>query len=183
MPAQLLRYQCAFANGVPDSRVRSDYTVRMPRTSAGLLMYRRRAGQVELLLVHPGGPFWKNRDEGAWSIPKGEVAPGEDELAAAKREFQEETGLQPTGELIALGTITQKAGKIVHAWAFEGDCDPRLIRSNDFRVEWPAGSGRFRTFAEIDRAEFFAMAEARRKLNPAQTVFLDKLSAALEAGS
>ncbi|HEY3244299.1 MAG TPA: NUDIX domain-containing protein, partial [Phycisphaerae bacterium] len=112
----------------------------MPRTSAGLLMYRVRDGVLEVLLVHPGGPFWRNKDAGAWTIPKGEVAPDEDEFSTAVREFREETGMAAAGPFIDLGTIKQKAGKIVHAWAFAGDCDLSTLRSNMTRLEWPRGS-------------------------------------------
>jgi predicted NUDIX family NTP pyrophosphohydrolase len=147
----------------------------MPKISAGLLMYRVRDGELEFLLAHPGGPFWKNRDAGAWTIPKGEIQPGEDPLAAAQREFEEEIGLKPKGEFIELNPITQKGGKVVHAWAFEGDCDTASIRSNTFQMEWPAGSGKFQTCPEVDQARFFAMAEARRKINPAQIAFLEEL--------
>jgi predicted NUDIX family NTP pyrophosphohydrolase len=144
--------------------------------SAGLLMFRNRGESIEVLLVHPGGPFWSKKDEGAWTIPKGEIGAGEDALAAAKREFAEETGLQPEGEFIPLGSIEQKGGKVVVAWAFEGNCDPGSLRSNTFKLEWPPRSGRTETFPEIDRAEFFAIDDALRKINPAQRLILDKLS-------
>ncbi|PYQ53384.1 MAG: NUDIX hydrolase [Acidobacteria bacterium] len=147
----------------------------MPRVSAGLLMYRRRPAGLEVLLVHPGGPFWANKDLGAWTIPKGEVAEGEDELATARREFEEETGLEPGGALLPLGSIRQKGGKVVHAWAFEGDADAGAIHSNSYRVEWPPRSGEFRTFPEVDRAEWFPLDEARRRINPAQAGLIDTL--------
>jgi predicted NUDIX family NTP pyrophosphohydrolase len=147
----------------------------MPRVSAGLLMYRRRAGALQVLLVHPGGPFWKNKDLGAWTIPKGELAEGEDPLAAARREFEEETSLRPEGPFQALGSVTQKAGKLVHAWAFEGDCDPAQVESNTTRMEWPPRSGQWRTFPEVDRAEWFGLDEARRRINAAQARLLDVL--------
>jgi len=147
----------------------------MPRVSAGLLMYRRRPAGLEVLLVHPGGPFWANKDLGAWTIPKGEVAEGEDELATARREFEEETGLEPGGVLLPLGSIRQKGGKVVHAWAFEGDADAGAIHSNSYRVEWPPRSGEFRTFPEVDRAEWFPLDEARRRINPAQAGLIDTL--------
>jgi predicted NUDIX family NTP pyrophosphohydrolase len=147
----------------------------MPRVSAGLLMYRRRGDTLEVLLVHPGGPFWANKDLGAWTIPKGEVAEGEDELATAQREFEEETGFRPNGPFQALGSVRQKAGKIVHAWAFEGDGDPAAIRSNAYRVEWPPGSGQWQTYPEVDRAEWFDLDEGRRRINPAQAELLDRL--------
>jgi predicted NUDIX family NTP pyrophosphohydrolase len=148
----------------------------MARTSAGLLMFRRRGDALEVLLVHPGGPFWAKKDLGAWTIPKGEVAEGEDALATARREFEEETAIRPEGPFRPLGSVRQKAGKIVHAWAFEGDCDPAAIRSNSFRVQWPPGSGEWRTFPEVDRAEWFDLGEARRRINPAQAALLDALA-------
>jgi predicted NUDIX family NTP pyrophosphohydrolase len=151
----------------------------MPRVSAGLLMFRRRAGALEVLLAHPGGPAWTNKDAGAWTIPKGEVDEGEDELATARREFEEETGIRPEGEFRPLGRVTQKSGKIVHAWAFEGDADPAAIRSNSFRMQWPPGSGQWGTFPEVDRAEWFSPGEARRRINPAQAALIDALEAAL----
>jgi predicted NUDIX family NTP pyrophosphohydrolase len=138
-------------------------------------MYRRRDGVLEVLLVHPGGPFWAKKDLGAWTIPKGEVAEGEDELTTAQREFEEETGLRAEGPFHPLGSVRQKAGKVVHAWAFEGDGDPATIRSNTFEVEWPPGSGQLRTFPEVDRADFFGLEEARRRINPAQVELLDAL--------
>jgi predicted NUDIX family NTP pyrophosphohydrolase len=151
----------------------------MATVSAGLIMYRVRSGALEVLLVHPGGPIWANRDAGAWSIPKGEVRTGEDNLVAAKREFEEELGFPPHGEFVLLGTLTQKGGKTVHAWAFEGDCDPAATRSNTFTMEWPPRSGKKQEFPEIDRAEFFDIDEAKRKINPAQVPFLEKLEGAL----
>jgi predicted NUDIX family NTP pyrophosphohydrolase len=147
----------------------------MPRTSAGLLMYRVRGGVLEVLLVHPGGPFWKNKDEGAWSIPKGEPAEGEELLAAAQREFEEETGFTPAGPFVALEPVRQKAGKIVHAWAFCGDCDPAGLRSNMFKARWPPRSGQWRTFPEVDKAGFFSLEEAARKINPGQQPLLEQL--------
>lgn len=147
----------------------------MPKVSAGLLMYRLRAAELQVLLAHPGGPYWGRRDEGAWSIPKGELEPGEEPLAAAQREFEEETGVIPGGPFLELPIVKQKAGKIVHAWAFEGDCDPARIRSNTFTMEFPPGSGRIAEFPEIDRAEFFSVEEARRKINPAQVPLIEAL--------
>jgi predicted NUDIX family NTP pyrophosphohydrolase len=137
-------------------------------------MYR--ADPLEVLLVHPGGPYWSGKDEGAWSIPKGEVEMGDEPLETARREFTEETGL-PVGEtgFIPLGEIQQKGGKRVLAWAFEGDCDPGQIRSNTFEIEWPPRSGRKATFPEIDRAAFFTPELARRKMNPAQAEFVARL--------
>ena len=147
----------------------------MPRTSAGLLMYRLRDGEAEVLLVHPGGPFWKNKDQGAWSIPKGEYGEGGDPLAVARREFQEETGTAIDGEFVELGEIRQKAGKLVRAWAVEGDLDAEAIVSNTFKVQWPPGSGRWITVPEVDRAGWFDLDEARARINPAQAAFLDRL--------
>ncbi len=151
----------------------------MPKESAGLLMYRLRDGHLEVLLVHPGGPFWQNRDAGAWSIPKGELDGDEDPLAAARREFEEETGLAPEGPFLELPTVRQKAGKIVHAWAFEGDWDPSQLRSNTFEIEFPPGSGRLRRYPEVDRAELFPLETAREKVNRAQVPLLDHLTEAL----
>lgn len=152
----------------------------MAGESAGLLLWRRRAGGIEVLLVHPGGPFWRRRDEGAWTIPKGEPEPGEELLAAARREFAEEIGQRPEGPFLPLPTIRQKAGKRVHAWAVEGDLpDPDQVRSNPVRLEWPPRSGRWQEFPEIDRAAFFDPETARRKLNPAQVALVDALLAAL----
>ena len=147
--------------------------------SAGLLLYRLRDGALEVFLAHPGGPFWKDRDVGAWTIPKGGADAGEDTLACARREFEEETGLQPRGPFIALGSIRQKAGKVVHAWAWEGDADPARVTSNVMRSEWPRGSGQWLTFPEVDRCAWFDPARARLKLNPAQAELIDRLEAVL----
>jgi predicted NUDIX family NTP pyrophosphohydrolase len=149
----------------------------MPKRSAGVLLFRRKARQIEVLLAHPGGPFWKNKDDGAWSIPKGEYAAGEDPLAAAKREFGEETGLTPSGDFFPLGEIRQPAGKIVSAWALEGDFDTKLLRSNTFSLPWPPRSGKLQEFPEIDRAEWFPLDIARRKILKGQAEFLDRLAA------
>ena len=138
-------------------------------------MYRIRGSCVELLLVHPGGPFWSKKDAGAWSIPKGEICAEEDELEAARREFFEETGVLPKGEFSLLGEIVQKGGKVVRAWAFEGDYDPAALKSNTFTMEWPPRSGKQQEFPEIDRAAFFTPEEARIKINPAQAEFIDAL--------
>jgi predicted NUDIX family NTP pyrophosphohydrolase len=155
----------------------------MARRSAGLLLYRRRDGAVELLLVHPGGPLWARRDAGAWSIPKGEVAEGEDPRAVALREFEEETGHPaPRGELVALGEVRQRGGKLVTAWAAAGDLDPTAITSNTFTLEWPPRSGRRREFPEVDRAGWFDPATARDKLLAAQAQLVDRLLAALGEG-
>ena len=152
------------------------YLDAMPATSAGLLLYRLRDGAPEVLLVHPGGPFWARRDEGAWSIPKGEYAGGEDPRAAARRELEEELGSVPAlGDLIDLGEVRQRGGKVVHAWAAEGDFDPSTLRSNTFEAEWPPRSGRRREFPEVDRAEWLSPDAARVKINPAQAAFLDRL--------
>lgn len=151
------------------------YASAMPKISAGLLMYRIRDEQIEVLLVHPGGPFWAKKDAGAWSIPKGEIGPGEEPLATARREFQEELGLEPRGEFAPLGTVTQRAGKTVEAWAVEGDCDLATLRSNTFRLEWPPRSGKFQEFPEVDRAAFFGLREAREKINPGQAELLSEL--------
>lgn len=147
--------------------------------SAGLLLYRRRAGGLKLFLAHPGGPYWAGRDAGVWTLPKGLIDPGEDPLAAACREFREETGVVPTGPFLPLGSVRQKAGKVIHAWAWEGDADPAAVASNTMKVEWPRGSGRWMVFPEVDRCEWFRPAEAREKLNPAQVEFVDRLEAAL----
>ncbi len=148
----------------------------MLKTSAGILLYRKRENQIEVLLVHPGGPFFAKKDEGVWSIPKGEVDGEEDLLAAAKREFEEEVGFAPQGDFIPLGTITQKSGKVVHAWALLGDCDPAsIICRSMVTLEWPLDSGEKTVFPEVDRAAFFTLEEARKKLNPAQVEFLERL--------
>jgi len=138
-------------------------------------MYRLRSGKIELLLVHPGGPFFKSKDTGAWSIPKGEVGPDEDPLACAKREFQEEIGAAVEGEFLPLSPIKQKGGKVVRAWAVAGDCDPGSARSNTFSIEWPPRSGRMQEFPEIDRAEFFNVETAKEKINAAQAALIDEL--------
>ena len=147
----------------------------MPKRSAGLLMYRRRNGQLEVFLVHPGGPFWAKKDLGAWSIPKGEYAPDEDPLTAARREFTEETGFEPSGDFIPLGTIQQAGGKLVSAWAVEGDCDPASIRSNLCLIEWPPRSGRKIEIPEVDRAAWFRLDEARERILKSQVAVLDLL--------
>jgi len=148
----------------------------MPKLSAGILLYRKSNGRLEVFLVHPGGPFWKNKDFGAWSIPKGEYEIGEDPLTAARREFEEETGHpMPDGELVSLGEIKQPSGKIVSAWAIEGNC-PADIRSNMFSLEWPPNSGKTEEFPEVDRAGWFEIEDARAKLLPGQHGFLDQLA-------
>lgn len=149
----------------------------MPRIAAGLLMYRQCNGAVEVLLAHPGGPYFANRDDGAWTVPKGEPDPGEDDLlATAQREFQEETGITPTADhYLPLGSIRQKGGKVVHAWAFEGDCDPAECHSNLFPMEWPPKSGKFQEFPEMDRAEWFTLTTARVKIKASQVPLLERL--------
>jgi predicted NUDIX family NTP pyrophosphohydrolase len=147
------------------------------RRSAGFLLHRDAGGGIEVLLVHPGGPFWARRDAGAWSIPKGEYSDGEDPLDAARREFAEELGSRaPDGDPADLGEIRQKSGKVVHGWALVGDLDPVAIQSNTFTLEWPPRSGRTREFPEVDRAEWFELERAREKINPAQAAFLDRLA-------
>jgi predicted NUDIX family NTP pyrophosphohydrolase len=152
---------------------------RRDKVSAGLLLFRRGAGGLELLLAHPGGPFWASRDAGAWTIPKGVADEGEDLLAAARREFAEETGAVPEGPFLGLGSVRQKAGKVVHAWACEGDLDPARAVSNEMRSEWPRGSGRWITFPEVDRCGWFAPPEARLRLNPAQVELIERLESLL----
>jgi predicted NUDIX family NTP pyrophosphohydrolase len=147
--------------------------------SAGLLLFRRTAGSLEVFLAHPGGPFWQKKDEGAWTIPKGLVGEGEELLDAALREFQEETGIVPQPPYLPLGSIRQKAGKTVHSWAWEGDADPERIVSNTTRLEWPHGSGRWRTFPEVDRCGWFDPATARAKINAAQAELITRLENAL----
>ncbi|MDQ2966616.1 MAG: NUDIX domain-containing protein [Chloroflexota bacterium] len=152
----------------------------MPKPSAGLLLYRRRGDSVEVLLAHPGGPLWAKRDAGVWSVPKGEIETGEKPFDVARREFHEETGHKPpAGECLSLGEIRQKSGKLVVAWACEGDLDPTTSESNTFPLEWPPGSGNWIDVPEIDRVEWFAPDEARRRLNPAQAEFVDRLLAML----
>jgi predicted NUDIX family NTP pyrophosphohydrolase len=152
------------------------------KLSAGLLMFRRSRG-LELLLVHPGGPFFRDRDEGSWSIPKGEVEDGVEPLAAAMREFSEETGAAvPAGELVPLGEVRQKGGKRVVVWAVEGSLEPSAVKSNTFEMEWPPRSGKRERFPEIDRADFFPPELARRKLNPAQAELVDRLEKKLVGG-
>lgn len=146
-------------------------------------MYRRGASGLEVLLVHPGGPWFAKKDAGAWAIPKGEPADGEALADTARREFQEETGVSVVDvELLKLGQVRQKAGKVVHAWAFEGDCDPGKIVCNTFRMQYPPGSGQWRTFPEVDKAAFFDLHAARGKINPAQVEFLDRLLSLLSPG-
>ena len=152
------------------------------RTSAGLMMYRRRGKGLEVLLVHPGGPFFTNKDAGVWTIPKGEPAEGEALLETARREFREETGIDAgDAPLVPLGQVKQKGGKVVHAWAFEGDCDPATLTCNTFKVQWPPRSGQWRTFPEVDQYAMLDLRAAWEKINPAQAEFLDRLEAVLGA--
>lgn len=152
----------------------------MPKVAAGLLMFRRKMGDIEVLLAHPGGPYFQNKDEGAWTIPKGEPDADEDLLWTAQREFHEETGVRPEGRFIQLTPIKQKGGKIVHAWAFEGDCDPKAMTSNSFAMEWPPKSGQQMEFPEMDRMKFFDLDEARRKIKSGQDALIDELQLMLE---
>ena len=154
----------------------------MPKHSAGLLMYRRRE-VLEVFLVHPGGPFWAKKDLGAWSIPKGEYTPAEDALAAARREFQEETGFPAAGEFLPLTPQKQPSGKLIQAWAFQGDCDPGAVRSNTFTMEWPPRSGHTKDFPEIDRAGWFTLEEAKVKIIQGQVGFLEELEEILRRES
>jgi predicted NUDIX family NTP pyrophosphohydrolase len=154
----------------------------MPKTAAGLLLYRRGSLGVEVLLAHPGGPFWARKDLGAWTIPKGEIDQGEDPVAAARREFREEIGLEVSGPVEPLGQIRQPGGKVVRIWTAEGDFDPSQLASNTFEMEWPKGSGKIRVFPEVDRAGWFELAEARRRILPGQAPFLDALVMSLDRG-
>jgi predicted NUDIX family NTP pyrophosphohydrolase len=148
----------------------------MARQSAGIVLYRFAGEEPQVLLVHPGGPFWRNRDAGAWSIPKGEYAADEDPLAVAKREFEEELGMPaPSGEYVRLGEVRQRGGKTVIAFAIQGDFDPRQLESNRFEIEWPPKSGRRALFPEVDKAEWFALAEARTRIIGGQLPFIDSL--------
>lgn len=152
----------------------------MPKRSAGILMYRTCNQRLELFLVHPGGPFWARKDEGAWSIPKGEYSDDEDPLKAATREFEEETGFEAVGEMLELTAIKQQGGKIVRAWAVEGDCDATAIKSNTFSMEWPPRSGKSREFPEIDRAEWFDVKQAREKILKGQIGLIEELQVILK---
>jgi len=148
----------------------------VPARSAGILLHRRRGDRLEVLLVHPGGPVWARRDQGAWSIPKGEFEPGEEPLAAARREFEEELGVElPDGPAEDLGEVRQKSGKVVRAWAVAGDLDADAITSNTFPLEWPPRSGRMIEVPEVDKAQWFSLQDAGEKINPAQVAFLERL--------
>lgn len=149
----------------------------MPKTSAGVLLFRRGRRGLEVLLAHPGGPLWARKDDGAWTIPKGELDGGEDPEAAARREFREETGGEIPGALVSLGAVKQPGGKVLHAWAAEGEFEPAALRSNAFAMEWPPRSGRRREFPEIDRVEWFELGAARRKILKGQAELLDRLAA------
>jgi len=146
----------------------------MPRISAGLLLYRIKDGIIQVLLAHPGGPYFQSKDEGAWTIPKGEPEPNEELLVTAQREFEEETGIKPTGPYIPLTSIKQKGGKIVHAWAFKGDCD-LTIKCNTCTIEWPPHSGRQMEIPEIDRVEFFDLGTAKKKIKAGQEGLVDEV--------
>ncbi len=154
----------------------------MPKKSAGLLIFRRTLSGIEVLLVHPGGPFWAKKDDGAWSIPKGEFQEDEDPKAAARREFEEELGFGITGKLIPLEAVRQAGGKVVYAWAMEGNLDPGKVKSNTFSMEWPPKSGRRQEFAEIDRAEWFTIEVAKRKILKGQIGFIEQLAKLVEYG-
>ncbi len=152
----------------------------MTKKSAGILLYRFRENRLEVFLVHPGGPFWAKKDRAAWSIPKGEFDDSEDPLQAARREFREETGFCPEGDCLELGSLKQSGGKLVYAWALEGDCNADAISSNMFEMAWPPKSGRKQRFPEVDRAAWFAVDQARDKLHKGQVAFLDRLTARLD---
>ena len=146
------------------------------KCSAGIVLYRRDAGSIRVLLVHPGGPFWSKKDEGAWFVPKGELNADEAPLLAARREFREELGSDaPAGEALSLGSVKNKSGKLIYAWALEGELDPELVKSNTFELEWPPRSGKMRAFPEVDRAAFFDLAAAGRKIHAAKLPFLERL--------
>ena len=154
----------------------------MPKRSAGILLYQHRSDGIEVLLVHPGGPYWARKDVGAWSIPKGEIGEGEDALTAARREFQEETGTAVEGDAISLGEARQKSGKIICAFAIEGNLKADALVSNRFEMEWPPRSGRRASFPEVDRAEWFSPDAAMKKINASQKVFIERLLTTLSLG-
>jgi predicted NUDIX family NTP pyrophosphohydrolase len=175
-----MRLRLVAEYGAPQKRVSlsAEGNGQMAVWSAGILMYQHRQRELLVLLVHPGGPYWRNKDDGAWSIPKGEFIAGEDPEAAARREFAEELGITATGPLQDLGEVRQTGGKRVRAFGLEGDVDASAIHSNEFEMEWPPRSGRTRTFPEIDRAEWFPLPLARQKILPSQRPFLDRLEQA-----
>ena len=152
----------------------------MPKKSAGLLLFRRRDGRLEVLLAHPGGPLWESKDDGVWTIPKGEFDANEDPLDAARREFEEETGGTPDGDFIPLEPLRQPSGKLIYAWAVEGDFDPTALKSNSFHMEWPPRSGKQGEFPEVDRAEWLTVETAARKISVGQRPFLDQLQLTLD---
>lgn len=164
---------------MPNSSGAKELLDQMPRTSAGILPYRRRGGRLEVFLVHPGGPFWAGKDAHAWSVAKGEVDQDEDLLHAAHREFAEETGLTLAGTATPLAPVRQPAGKIVHVWAIETEINPTAIQSNSFPLEWPPRSGQVRQFPEVDRAAWFDLAEARSKIHKGQAALLDEMKSKL----
>jgi predicted NUDIX family NTP pyrophosphohydrolase len=153
------------------------------KLSAGILMFRKRESTLQVFLVHPGGPFWRNKDAGAWSIPKGEYEEREDPLDAAKREFREETGIEADGEFLPLGQIKQPSGKLITAWALEGDCSPSAVRSDMFSMEWPPKSGRQQEFPEVDRADWFTVNEAKKRIVKGQIGFIDRVVALTAANA
>lgn len=171
----MLYFSAALSLPVPFRILRFCYNEHMPEISAGLLMYRRRGGILEVFLVHPGGPFYADKDIGVWSIPKGLIDEGEDPLAAAQREFAEETGFTASGDFIPLKSVKLKSGKVIRAWAFEGDCDPLSIKSNTFTMEWPPRSGRQREFPEVDHAAWFTFEEAQKSIHPGQSALIEEL--------
>lgn len=152
----------------------------MSQKSAGILLYRIQNSRIEVFLVHPGGPYWSKKDDGAWSIPKGEFDENEEPLAAAKREFQEETGIQLSGEFIQLNPVKQKGGKMVYAWAVKGDIDPAKVKSNSFEIEWPPRSGKMKSFPEIDKAAWFPLSEAQKKIIEAQSALIKELESKIQ---
>ena len=152
----------------------------MSQKSAGIVLYRIQNSSIEVFLVHPGGPYWAKKDDGAWSIPKGEFDENEEPLAAAKREFQEETGIQISGEFIQLNPVKQKGGKRVYAWAVKGDIDPAKIKSNSFEIEWPPRSGKMKSFPEIDKAAWFPLSEAQKKIIEAQSALIKELESKIQ---
>jgi predicted NUDIX family NTP pyrophosphohydrolase len=151
----------------------------MGKKAAGILLYRRKGSSTEVFLIHPGGPFWANKDDGSWSIPKGELSENEDPLVEAQREFQEETGFALQGPFVPIGSVKQSNGKVVQGWACEGDLDASAIHSNSFRLEWPPRSGKYQDFPEADRAEWFSLAVARKKILKPQLKFLENLESRL----